>query len=130
MAETVTVTRSKTKVPPVYSSWQKTTVDWTTGSTNIASDTIQLTGSILEVVSIPNQTNVPSGGYDIELLDIDRSDVDYLNEQCLARSSDAVEFAEPLISSVLPVCVVGDVLFKVSGSVSDAQGQAIFFTKT
>ncbi len=131
MAESITIQRSKTHVPPTYASVQKVTLDWTSGTNKVASDTINVAGAIHEVVTIPSTTSVPVGGYDVKLLDVSRSDVDYLNGQVLNRSSDTVQFAEPLVSSVLPVVVAGDVRFRVDAASSDGvAGRVEIFLRT
>jgi len=62
---------------------------------------------------------------------VSRSDVDYLNGQVLNRSSDTVQFAEPLVSSVLPVVVAGDVRFRVDAASSDGvAGRVEIFLRT
>ena len=129
MAESVTLTRSKTKLSPAYSGWERVDVSWTSGPGGIASDTISLCGAVQEVCTVPSADDPPVGGYDLQLLDVDNSDVDFLNAQCASRSSDAVEFAECLVSSVLPVAVVGDCVFKVTAADSDMAGEAIFLLR-
>jgi len=120
----VSVTTSKTGVTPGHSGWQRVQVDWTTSDAQAAaSDTICLVGELREVVTIPQSDatyNWPKGNYDVQLLDPAFAGVDYLNGKALNRSSDTVEFAEPLCGSVVSPAVAGNVIFKISG-VSDTQ---------
>ena len=130
MAETVNVSRSRTASSPTYSPVEQININWISGVGGVASDVISLAGSILEVITAPSATAIPSDGYDIELLDITDSRIDYLNAQCLARSSDTVEFCEPLVSSINPVAISSKANFVVTCTDSDYEGRAILILKS
>lgn len=130
MAQTVTISRSKTGTVPAYSGWEKITFDWTTDSDGRASDIVSMVGQIHEVITIPDADDFPTADYDIQLQDAVNSDIDFLRGQGVDRSSDAVEFIEPLVSSVTPVVVAGKVKFLVYNAGDSKSGQAILLLKT
>ena len=130
MAMSVSKTASKSGVHPAHAGWQKVVIDWTTDSNGVASDTINLVGQVQEVVTIPGSgADMPTGQYDLTLRDPSNANVDYLNGACMNRSSDTVEFAEPLVSSTTPCCVVGDVVFHVENAGDSKSGRAVFILR-
>ena len=124
----ISITKSKDSPLTCYGAAQVMKIDWRTEApNNCVSDTLYLCGLLHGLITKPG-TPAPSDGYNVELLN--DAGVDMLNSAGLGRDSDATEWAEVLVSSVLPVPVAGEYVFKVSAAGSDTAGTAWLLLKT
>ena len=135
MSMSVTKGSSSPGHEAAHASIEKVNISWTTGdgtTAGLVSDTVNLVGQVLEVITIPGGgSTYPSDSYAVQLRDPDNSAVDYLNGGVTGHS-DAVTFHEPMVGTYQPVSVAGDVEFWLSDAsgTSDASGVVTLFLKT
>ena len=127
MAMSVSAGTSSVGRSPVHGSFEKVTVAWTADSGGIASDTISLTGALVEAVTTVGTAKI----HRIELRDVDDSDVDYAAGSLATCDSD-VEYHEPIVVSDRAPVLAGEVVFHVSdkAATADATGTAYLFLRT
>lgn len=134
---TMSVTRGSSSVgrEAAHASIEKVRIAYTTGSgatAGLASDTVNLCGQVLEVVTVPGGgSTYPSDSYTVQLRDPDDPALDYLRGQVTGHS-DVTTFHEPMVATYQPVCVAGDVEFWLSdaSNTSDASGVVTLYLKT
>lgn len=131
MAMSITRGTSSSGRTPENASIERVQIAWVADANGTASDTVNLVGQILELITVPGiSTEKPTTLYDVELLDITDTGVDYLNDTGMNRSASDIEFVEPIVGTYNSCCVSGDVSFRVLNAGDSNTGKAIFFLKT
>lgn len=99
----------------------KVSVPWSSDSLGDFADTVELVGSIVRVVTVPDETDAPTDDYDITIVDVDGADV--MDGALADRATATVEQVVPTV----PVPVAGDHTVTIAAAGDEKAGTVIIY---
>lgn len=125
---TVTVTRSA--FMNVQSTWkhgEKVTVSWVSTAGGLASDSIELRGFLMKVITNPSAT-APTDNYDLQLFDPADAALDALGALLMNRDTATTEQYPTAGSTQATMCYLnGTYTFDITNAGASKEGVAIFY---